>query len=423
MQIIENNKVKEKLYVKKTKSGLTIMVMPKKDVSKKFVIIGTNYGSIDNKFIVPGEKNITEVPDGIAHFLEHKMFEQKNGTNSLDVLTAIGANANAYTTNDHTAYLFETTDNFEQALDELLDYVQNPYFTDENVEKEKGIIGQEIMMYDDSPEFKVYINILKNMYKNNPINIDIAGTKESIAKIDKEVLYKCYNTFYHPSNMAIMMCGDFNPDKIFAYVESKLLERDSQTEIERIYPEEPESLASIYKEEKMEVSIPIFIIGIKDKVLKENDIVKKHIAIEILLKMLLGKSSELYSQLYKENLVQAELDASYEFAKHYAHILIQGQSNNPEKLLNMFKDEINKLKSTGININDFERVRKVIYSSYIKEYNSVDEISTMFLADYFKGINSFEYLEEFDSVTINYIEQVLQQVFLDEKITLSVIRK
>ena len=169
MQIIENSKVKEKLYIEKLKNGLTVMIIPKKDIQKKYIIWGTHYGSNDSTFIVPGETQITEVPKGVAHFLEHKMFEQENGKNSLDVLTAIGVNANAYTTNDHTAYLFECTDNFYPALDEFMDYVQHPYFTNENVEKEKGIIGQEIMMYDDYPEWKVYLNALESMYHNNPV--------------------------------------------------------------------------------------------------------------------------------------------------------------------------------------------------------------------------------------------------------------
>ena len=213
MQIIENSKVKEKLYIEKLENGLTVMIIPKPGMLKKYMIWGTNYGSNDNKFIVPGEENITEVPNGVAHFLEHKLFEQEDGTNSLDTLTALGVNANAYTTNDHTAYLFECTDNFYEAMDELMDYVQHPYFTDENVEKEKGIIGQEISMYDDSPEWRVYLNTLEAMYNKNPVKIDITGTIDTISKIDKEILYKCYNTFYHPSNMAIVISGDFKPEE------------------------------------------------------------------------------------------------------------------------------------------------------------------------------------------------------------------
>ena len=161
MQIIENSKVKEKLYVEKLENGLTVMIIPKKGVQKKYVIWGTNYGSNDSTFIVPGESEILDVPKGVAHFLEHKLFEQENGTNSLDVLSSIGVDANAYTTNDHTAYLYECTENFEEALDEFMNYVQNPYFTDENVEKERGIIEQEIMMYDDYPEWAIYMNDMK----------------------------------------------------------------------------------------------------------------------------------------------------------------------------------------------------------------------------------------------------------------------
>ena len=242
MQIIENLKVKEKLYIEKLENGLTVMIIPKKDVQKKYVIFGTNFGSIDNKFVVPGKNEEIEIPDGVAHYLEHKMFEQKSGINSLDKLSSLGVNANAYTTNDHTAYLFEGTDNFYEALDELMDYIQNPYFTDENVEKEKGIISQEIRMYDDHPGWQVYMNAMKCMYNVNPIRIDTAGTVESISEINKEILYNCYNTFYHPSNMAIVLCGDFEPEKLLEEVKNRLLKKEAVGEIKRIYPEEKEEI-------------------------------------------------------------------------------------------------------------------------------------------------------------------------------------
>ena len=214
MKVIESLKIKEKIYMEKLENGLTVMIVPKNTTNKKYVIWGTHFGSIDNHFIMPNTKEEVSVPDGVAHFLEHKMFEQENGRNSLDVLMALGVDANAYTTNNHTAYLFETTENFYEALDELMDYVQHPYFTDENVEKEKGIIGQEIGMYDDDPGWRLYMNALDCLYHDNVIKIDIAGTVESISKIDKDVLYKCYNTFYNPSNMVMVVCGDFEPEKM-----------------------------------------------------------------------------------------------------------------------------------------------------------------------------------------------------------------
>jgi len=426
MQIIENDKIKEKLYIKKLENGLTIMFMPKKNTMKKFIIFGTNYGSIDNKFVVPGENREVEVPNGVAHYLEHKLFEQENGTNSLDVLTALGVNANAYTTNDHTAYLFEATENFYEALDELMDYVQHPYFTDENVEKERGIIGQEIMMYDDTPEWKVYLNAIKAMYKDNPINIDITGTKETIAKITKETLYDCYNTFYHPSNMAIVVCGDFEKEQIFEEIEKRLLKTTkNQSEIKRIYPEEQKEIVQDYIEEQMEVSIPLFIIGIKADVecISSKEMIKRHISIQTLLSLLIGKSSKLYNQLYEENLLQSEPSMDYEFSKNYGYILLQGQSDNPQKVKEMLVTEVQKLKNEGINEQDFKRIKKMIYAEYVKNFNSVDGIATGILMNYFKGINSFDYIEEFSSFTLEDAEKVLNEVFNEEKIVLSVINR
>ena len=265
MKIIENSKVQEKIYVEKLENGLTVMIIPKKGVQKKYVIWGTNYGSNDSKFVVPGETKETEVPKGVAHFLEHKMFEQENGVNSLDALTALGVDANAYTTNDHTAFLFECTENFYPALDELMDYVQHPYFTDQNVEKEKGIIDQEIMMYDDYPDWKVYMNAVQAMYSEFPIRIDTAGTVETVSHIDKEVLYKCYNTFYNPSNMVMVVCGDFEPNALLEEIKKRLIDVKANGEIKRIYPVEPEKIVKDYVEQKMEVSRPLYAIGIKDK--------------------------------------------------------------------------------------------------------------------------------------------------------------
>ena len=421
MQIIENLQVKEKLYIEKLENGLTVMIIPKTGIRKKYVMWATHYGSIDNKFVIPGEEKATEVPDGIAHFLEHKMFEQENGTNSLDVLTALGVNANAYTTTNYTTYLFEATDNFYKALDELMDYVQHPYFTDENVEKEKGIIAQEINMYNDYPDWEVYMNALKCMYKNNPITIDIAGTVESIQKIDKDVLYKCYNTFYNPSNMLMCFCGDFNPEDLIKEVKNRLVEKKPQGEIKRIYQEEPANIVEKRKEKTMEVSMPLFVIGIKDKLEKEN-IVKKHIAIEILLNMLIGKSSDLYKDLYQQELLISEPFLEYEFGEDYAHVAISGASKNPDKILEKLLEQINKMKKEGIKEENFNRIRNMLYGNAVKEFNSVSDIARMFVTDYFKGINSFDYLETYKQITMEYAKQVLENTFKEENTVISIIK-
>ena len=423
MQIIEDSRVKEKLYVEKLPNGLTVMIIPKKGIQKKYVIWGTNYGSNDSKFIVPGETEETEVPKGVAHFLEHKMFEQESGINSLDTLTALGVDANAYTTNDHTAYLFECTENFYPALDELMDYVQHPYFTDANVEKEKGIIGQEIMMYDDYPEWKVYLNAMEAMYHEHPVKLDITGTIETISHIDKEILYKCYNTFYNPSNMAMVICGDFEPEKLLEEVKKRLIDKKANGEIKRIYPVEKEDIVKEKIEQNMDVSQPLFAIGIKDKLADTKERVRKHIAIEILLNMIIGKSSNLYKELYDEGLLFAVPSLDYEFARGYAHILITGQSTEPEKVYEKFKKTVAEMKVSPINSNEFNRIKKRIYGDYVKEYNDVEDIARMFLADYFKEINSFDYLEEISTINEQYVEQIVNQVFDDKKMVISVIKK
>ena len=422
MQIIENSKVKEKLYIEKLENGLTIMIVPKKGIQKKYVIWGTNYGSNDSKFIVPGEKEPTEVPKGVAHFLEHKMFEQESGINSLDTLTALGVEANAYTTNDHTAYLFECTENFYPALDELMDYVQHPYFTDENVEKEKGIIGQEIMMYDDYPEWKVYLNTLEAMYHEHPVKLDITGTIETISHIDKDILYKCYNTFYNPANMAMVICGDFEPEKLLEEIQKRLIEKKANGEIKRIYPEEPESIVKEKIEQKMDVSEPLFTIGIKDKVTTQKEKVKKHLAIEILLNMLIGKSSDLYQELYKSGVMFSMPGVDYEFSRDYAHVLVTGQTTDPDKVYEGFKKEIRNMKTNGINKEDAERLKKMIYGRYIREYNDVSEIARMFLTDYLRGICSFDYLEEIEGIDVEYLEQLLKDVFNEDKMVISIVK-
>ena len=425
MKIIESSKIKEKAYIEKLENGLKVIIIPKQNTSKKYIIFGTHFGSIDNRFIMPKTGEEVFIPDGVAHFLEHKMFEQENGTNSLDTLMALVIDANAYTTNDHTAYLFECTNNFYEGLDELMDYVQNPYFTDENVEKEKGIISQEIRMYDDDPGWQLYMNAMDCMYKENPIKIDIAGTVESISKITPDVLYKCYNTFYNPSNMLMVICGDFEPEKLLKEIKSRIKSKEPQGAIKRIYPAKENGINKQYKEVEMEVSQPIFAIGYKDEEdLKEHreEIIKKHISIEILLNMIIGKSSELYKELYESGDLLGEPDLDYEFSDEYAHILISGQSKNPQKIQERIKEIVEKYKKEGLEKEHFERIKKKIYGDYIVEYNSVGDIARMFLADNMKKINSFDYIEEYHSVTKEYAEETLKNVFNTENMIMSVVK-
>lgn len=419
MQIIESKSINEKLYIEKLDNGLTVMIMPKK-TRKKYIAWSANYGSIDNKFYAPGEDVLTVVPDGIAHYLEHKLFEQKDGTNSLDTLCALGVDANAYTTNDHTAYLYECTENFEEALEEFMDYVQNPYFTDENVEKERGIIGQEIMMYDDYPEWALYMNAMKAMYHNNEINIDVAGTINTIAEIDKEKLYKIYNTFYVPGNMIMVLAGDFEPEETLEKIKNNMVMKKEESLPKRIYNEEPKEIVNKYVEKEMDISMPCVLIGFKDTDLTMERI-KKDIAVEIIGSLLLSKSSKTFEELYEAGKIFSEPSIQYEFSKTFAHVMIQFQSQNKEDVINTIENNLNKLKETGICDEDFNRAKKKLYGELVKSYSEVSNVASATIADYFKGINPFDYINEFKTIDKECVEKVLNEVFTKENKVISVI--
>ena len=421
MQLIENLIVKEKIYVEKMKNGLTVMVIPRENTNKKYAIIGTHFGSVDNEFVVPGEEKSSKIPDGVAHFLEHKMFEQENGTNSLDVLSNIGVDANAYTTNDYTAYLIDATNNFDEAFKELMNYVQHPYFTDENVKKEQGIIEQEINMYEDDPGTRVYMEALKCMYSESPVRIDIAGSVQSINEINKEILYNCYNTFYNPSNMCLVICGDFKAEEIIKKVEENLVEKELQGDIQRVYPKEPKEVKNKESEKVMNVSQPIFVIGIKENS-EEQINAKKVWTVEIILEILLGKSSELYKKLYENKDLIVPLDYDYEFSQSYSHIIISSQAKDPKKIFEEIKKQVKKYIESGIHEEEFERIKKKIYGEYVMQYNDIDVISRNLLADHFKGIKPFEFIEEFKSLNINYANEILRKMFKEENMVISIVK-
>ena len=421
MQIIENNFIKEKVYIEKLKSGLTVMCIPKKNTNKKYIIFGTNYGSMDSKFIIPGEKEITVVPDGVAHFLEHKLFEQESGRNSLDVLSSLGVNANAYTTNSHTAYLYECTNNFYEALDEFMNYIQSPYFTDENVEKEKGIINQEIGMYDDDPTWKVYLNSLEAMYVNNPVKLDPAGTVETVSKINKEILYKCYNNFYKLSNMALIVCGDFEYQKIFSEIEKRIIKSDTLALPQKVVEKEPDRINKKIVKEKMNVNIPIFTMGIKDKI--ENSQVKKHVAIDIILDIIVGNTSKLFNELYSSGLIFSEFSTLYEYSRDFAHIVIQNQAYEYEKVIAKIEEEIKDLKEKGISNTDFERSKKKNYGMYVREFEDVSDVGNNFFEGFIKNINPFDLINESINIDLEYVNDILRKTMDEEMFVYSIVKK
>ena len=424
MNNFKNHELNEEMQFALHKSGLRVYLFPKKGFSKYYAIYGTEYGSINRTFKVPEDTDMTTVPDGIAHYLEHKLFEEENGGNAFDRFALTGASSNAFTSFDLTAYLFSCTDKFYENLDILLDFVNHPYFTEENVAKEQGIIAQEIKMYDDEPEWRVFFNSLSAMFHENPVKIDIAGTVESIAKITPEILYKCYNTFYNPSNMLLIMVGDIDMNEALEIVDKHVSPEKNLGKIERLKVAEPTTRVQEYIEQKLMVSQPMFRIGFKDNQpnMDGEALIKKEIATEIILEALFGKSSDLYLDLYEQGLIDSTFGTEADIEREYGFSLIGGESNNPEKVYEIIKNNINDISKTGIDKETLDRTRKVIISQDIKTFNSVERMGNSFIRQLMNGYNPLKYKEYVNSVTDEYINQRLREHFDTTNCVLSVVR-
>ncbi|WP_373463323.1 EF-P 5-aminopentanol modification-associated protein YfmH [Herbivorax sp. ANBcel31] len=421
IKTINYDNIDEIMYLYEHSSGLKAFVIPKKGYSKKFAAFGTHYGSINNEFVVDGER--TKVPDGIAHFLEHKLFEQEDES-VMDKFSKLGSSPNAYTSFSQTVYLFSCTDKFFENFNLLLDYVQNPYITEESVEKEKEIIGQEIRMYDDNPNWRVFFNFLDALYEKNTVKIDIAGSVESISKIDREVLYKCYNTFYHPSNMVIVVVGDVDPKQVFEKVEKNIKESKENIEIERIFPDEPAGINKPYVEEKLAVSMPLFQMGFKDFGFNTKGIecLNREIAVKILLEMILGKSSELYTTLYNDGLINNTFNFDYSIEESYAFSSFGGESKDPIAVKERVTTHIKVLQEKGIDKKDYQRIKRAMRGKFIKQLNSVERVAHSFMSVYFKEVSIFDYLDVYDKISFEYVKKVFEGHFDIERLAVSVIK-
>ena len=423
IKIYNNEKIDEKLYFKKMESGLEVYFIPKIGYTKKQAIFGTKYGSIDNVFVPIDEVECIEVPEGIAHFLEHKLFEEAEG-DIFDKFSQLGSDVNAYTNFNQTAYLFNTTDNFYESLELLIKFVQNPYFTDENIEKEKGIIEQEINMYRDNPGWRVFFNCLNGLYKEHPIKIDIAGTVDSIQEINKELLYKSYNTFYHPSNMVLIIVGDLSFDKIIGIVD-KAERKDYKEfdEINRVFPEEPESVNINLIEENMMVSTPMFNMGFKDNQcgLTGKDQIKKDLTTNIILDILFGSSSVFYNKLYDEGIIDSSFGSYYTGKETYGHSLIVGESNHPKevykRILELFEEPI----ETILLEESFQRIKKNSIGGFLMGYNTIDFLANNFIDLYFDGFIFLDYLDVLESIEYKDLIKRFNQHFKKENVVLSII--
>lgn len=420
MKEIISNALGEKYYEINHKSGLKIFVMPKEHYKSTYAVFGTKYGSIDTRFKRSDSNDYTVVPEGIAHFLEHKLFESEE----LDAFTRYaqtGASANAYTSFDKTCYLFQCSDRFEDSLKILLDFVTHPYFTKETVEKEQGIIGQEITMYYDVAGWMSTFNLLRCLYKNHPVRIDIAGTVESIAQITDKLLYDCYNTFYNLHNMALVVVGNVDVDSVVKICD-EYLEKAEDVTVERSFEPEPRDIVKSYDEYHLAMSVPVFSFGYKEKCETPernlNDIVETNILLEVLC----GESSPLYSRLIEKGLINSEFSKEYFTGYGYEAIMFDGESTNPRAVADEIKKEVAKLKANGIDDELFETVRRNLYGKEIMQYNDIDAVANGMIGAYFSNYNIFDVMDIYKSVTKNDVEKRLSGIMDEKYSALSVVK-
>lgn len=399
-------------------SGLTVYVYPKEGYNSAYAIIGTKYGSVNTCFSLDGGEKIT-VPDGIAHYLEHKLFESEDG-DAFARYAKTGASANAYTSFEKTCYLFSCTDKFDESFEILLDFVQSPYFTAETVAKEQGIIGQEIKMYDDSPDWRVMFNMLEKMYHHHPVKIDIAGTVESIAEITAEKLYQCYNTFYNLNNMALCVAGNVTVEQVLKTCDRMLKPCEKHT-IENFFEDEPYEIVEPYVEQNFPVSVPLFNLGFKERAEKPlNETKLAHT--DILLELLASSTSELYQKLMDDELINTSFTFELFEGPGYCSVIFGGESRAPKQAAEQIKQYIAEVKKNGLDKAEFESARKSVYGDVISSLNSVGSIANTVTSYHFNGNELFTYIDAVANATFEDVQNRLSEMLDVNNCTLSVVK-
>ncbi|MGS2776917.1 EF-P 5-aminopentanol modification-associated protein YfmH [Robertmurraya sp. GLU-23] len=422
MEKISFDQLQEELYHEKLENGLEVYILPKKGFNKTYATFTTKYGSIDNHFVPAGKKELVKVPDGIAHFLEHKLFEKEDG-DVFQQFSRQGASANAFTSFTRTAYLFSSTSDVEKNLETLIDFVQYPYFSEKTVEKEKGIIGQEIDMYDDNPDWRLYFGAIQNLFENHPVKIDIAGTKESIAEITKDMLYECYHTFYHPSNMLLFIVGPVQVEEIMQQIKDNQAKKTfpSQVEIERKFDSEKEDVSEKKLVLPMNVHSSKCLVSIKATNTEKQgeEMLKQELTTNVLLELLFGRSSENYDKLYSSGLIDESFSFDYTQEEGFGFAMIGGDTNNPDQLATEIQRMLEEEKSSSkITVESLERTKKKKIGSFLRAVNSPEYIANQFTRYAFNDMNLFDVVPVLEAIKIEDIHQVADNLISENRMAI-----
>lgn len=412
--------IDETVYEHELQNGLRLFVIPKPGFQKTFVTYTTQFGSLDSRFKPLGKEDFVTVPDGVAHFLEHKLFEKEEE----DLFTAFAeenAQANAFTSFDRTSYLFSATDHLENNIKRLLTMVETPYFTKETVDKEKGIIAEEIKMYQEQPGYKLMFNTLRAMYEKHPIRVDIAGSVESIYDITKDDLYLCYETFYHPSNMVLFVVGDVEPQYIVDIVEEHENHRDktNQPKIERALIDEPKSVNQHVVSEEMKLQSPKLMLGFKNQPLDESPekYVQRDIEMTFFYELIFGEETEFYQELLNDDLIDETFGYQFVLEPTYSFSIITSATNYPDQLKQLLIKQLKDNKGNLTDVEAFDLLKKQFIGEFISSLNSPEYIANQYAKLYFEGVSVFDMLNIVENITLESVNETSQLCLdLDEMV-------
>lgn len=414
------SKINETLYTAELPNGLRINVVTKPGFELGYAVFATNYGGAHRRFFLNGQWHDT--PAGVAHFLEHKMFDMPDGDNALSVLSANGAQPNAFTSSGMTAYYFSSTSGFEKNLRMLLKFVSTPYFTDETVSKEQGIIGQEIGMVEDSPGYVIYNRLMRMLYEHNPVRDQVAGSVESIAEITAETLYNCHKAFYAPSNMVLCVAADCDPERIYAIAKEMLPDEKAEIPTSDFGEKETEFPSESYHEEHMELSAPQFLIGAKVAPAEMGAALQRQkIVAQLAMRTLFGSSGRFYNRLYSEGVLNRDYDYEIDYTAGVATIMIGGESSDPQRVLSEVNSAISAVKANGLDRDAFERAKKASFGARLRGLESFDSICISMVTGLFGGYCSLDSFEVLDSVAIDECEMFLTEFMAPDRLAMSVL--
>lgn len=409
----------EDIFWDRLPNGLQIAVVPRPGFSKKLAYFVTDYGAIHTEFTLNGEKHTT--PAGVAHFLEHKMFDLPGRDVSAE-FAAMGASPNAFTSYDLTAYYFSCTDNFNDCLRLLLEFVSTPYFTEESVQKELGIIGQEIGMNEDNPDTRSFEMLVEGMYRSHPITVPILGSRESIAQITPAVLNACHKAFYRPGNMLLCVVGDVNPEQVRKTALAVLPEKDETSVTRQEVWQEEMTCPQPMQTAQMEVAMPMFQIGFKAECPEKGEAaVRAEVVGDLAAEALFGESSALYMRLYEDGVIDGSFGGGFETVDGMALLTASGDSDYPEQVRQAILDEAVRIAKEGIAQEDFLRMKRSALGRRIRDLDSFDATAFRVCAYYFSGFDYFDFPRIYRDVQIPEIMEFLQRIVTEDRCAMTVI--